>query len=38
MPAKPLALVLAPGEGRSIDLGNFAMPVKAAAEDTDSPH
>lgn len=28
------AFVLRPGEGRSIDLGNFAMSVKAAAEDT----
>jgi mannose-6-phosphate isomerase-like protein (cupin superfamily) len=26
--------VLRPGEGRSIDLGNFAMTVKASAEDT----
>jgi hypothetical protein len=30
------AFVLAPGEGRSIDLGNFAMSVKAAADDTAS--
>jgi quercetin dioxygenase-like cupin family protein len=29
------AFVLRPGEGRSIDLGNFAMTVKATAEDTD---
>jgi mannose-6-phosphate isomerase-like protein (cupin superfamily) len=28
------AFVLAAGEGRSIDLGNFAMTVKAAADDT----
>jgi mannose-6-phosphate isomerase-like protein (cupin superfamily) len=28
------AFVLGPGEGRSIDLGNFAMVVKAAADDT----
>lgn len=28
------AFVLGPGEGRSIDLGNFAMVVKATAEDT----
>ena len=27
-------LILRPGEGRSIDLGNFAMSVKATAEDT----
>ena len=31
-PAKPI--VLRPGEGRGIDLGNFAMTVKATAEDT----
>lgn len=31
--ARP-ALVLGPGEGRSIDLGNFAMVVKATADDT----
>src|SRR5688500_1842835 len=30
------AVVLGPGEGRSIDLGNFAMSVKAAANDTGS--
>ena len=30
------ALVLGPGEGRSIDLGNFAMSVKASAADTGS--
>ncbi len=30
------AFVLAPGEGRSIDLGNFAMSVKAAADDSAS--
>lgn len=28
------ALILRPGEGRSIDLGNCAMSVKATAEDT----
>jgi mannose-6-phosphate isomerase-like protein (cupin superfamily) len=28
------AIVLGPGEGRSIDLGNFAMVVKATADDT----
>lgn len=28
------AFVLGPGEGRSIDLGNFAMVVKATADDT----
>jgi mannose-6-phosphate isomerase-like protein (cupin superfamily) len=28
------ALVLRPGEGRSIDLGNFAMTVKASADET----
>lgn len=28
------AFVLQPGEGRSIDLGGFAMSVKAAAQDT----
>lgn len=27
-------IILRPGEGRSIDLGNFAMSVKTAAEDT----
>lgn len=32
MPDNPF--VLGPGEGRSIDLGNFAMVVKAAAGDT----
>jgi mannose-6-phosphate isomerase-like protein (cupin superfamily) len=31
--ARP-AFVLAPGEGRSIDLGNFAMVVKATTDDT----
>jgi quercetin dioxygenase-like cupin family protein len=31
--ARP-AFVLGPGEGRSIDLGNFAMVVKATADDT----
>ena len=31
-PGKPIILRL--GEGRSIDLGNFAMTVKATAEDT----
>ena len=30
----PRAFVLGPGEGRSIDLGNFTMDVKAAADDT----
>jgi mannose-6-phosphate isomerase-like protein (cupin superfamily) len=30
------ALVLGPGEGRSIDLGNFKMSVKAAAAETGS--
>ncbi|MEX0674590.1 MAG: cupin domain-containing protein [Gaiellaceae bacterium] len=29
------ALVLAPGEGRSIDLGAFGMTVKASSDDTD---
>ena len=28
-------IILRPGEGRSIDLGNFAMSVKASAEGTD---
>ena len=28
-------IVLRPGEGRSIDLGNFTMSVKATAEQTD---
>ena len=28
-------IILRPGEGRSIDLGNFAMSVKATADDTD---
>jgi mannose-6-phosphate isomerase-like protein (cupin superfamily) len=28
------AYVLAPGEGRSIDLGEFTMTVKASSEDT----
>jgi len=28
------AFVLRPGEGRSIDLGNFAMSLKASADDT----
>ena len=31
-PTKPI--ILRPGEGRAIDLGNFAMTVKASAEDT----
>ena len=31
-PAKPI--ILRPGEGRAIDLGNFAMTVKATAKDT----
>jgi quercetin dioxygenase-like cupin family protein len=30
----PRAIILRPGEGRSIDLGNFQMSVKAAAEET----
>jgi mannose-6-phosphate isomerase-like protein (cupin superfamily) len=30
------AIVLGPGEGRSIDLGNFAMSVKATADETSS--
>ena len=30
------AFVLGPGEGRSIDLGNFRMSVKATADDTSS--
>jgi mannose-6-phosphate isomerase-like protein (cupin superfamily) len=29
------AIILRPGEGRSIDLGNFAMSLKASADDTD---
>jgi hypothetical protein len=29
------AFVLAPGEGRSIDLGLFAMTVKATSDETD---
>ena len=33
--AQPRHIILRPGEGRSIDLGNFAMSVKATAEDTD---
>ena len=28
-------IILRPGEGRSIDLGNFAMSVKASGEETD---
>jgi len=32
--AKPTVFVLGPNEGRSIDLGNFAMVVKATAKDT----
>ena len=32
-PARP-GFVLGPGEGRSIDLGNFAMTVKATADNT----
>jgi mannose-6-phosphate isomerase-like protein (cupin superfamily) len=31
---EPTAFVLGPAEGRSIDLGNFAMVVKATADDT----
>ena len=30
------AIVIGPGEGRSIDLGNFRMSVKASADDTSS--
>ena len=30
----PAPIILRPGEGRSIDLGNFAMSVKATAEQT----
>ena len=30
------AFVLGPGAGRSIDLGNFAMSVKATADETGS--
>src|SRR5688572_2707001 len=30
------AVVLGPGEGRSIDLGNFTMSVKATADETSS--
>jgi mannose-6-phosphate isomerase-like protein (cupin superfamily) len=29
------AIILRPGEGRSIDIGNFAMSLKASADDTD---
>jgi len=32
--ASPTPLVLRPGEGRSIDLGNFAMTLKASGEET----
>jgi len=32
------AFVFGPGEGRSIDLGNFAMVVKASGDDTDSTY
>jgi mannose-6-phosphate isomerase-like protein (cupin superfamily) len=32
--ARSRHIILRPGEGRSIDLGNFAMSVKATAEDT----
>jgi hypothetical protein len=32
--AEPRAVILRPGEGRSIDLGNFQMSVKATAEQT----
>lgn len=32
---KGQAFVLKPGEGRSIDLGNFVMSVKATADETD---
>src|ERR687892_2024085 len=31
----PQPIILRPGEGRTIDLGNFGMTVKASAEDTD---
>jgi quercetin dioxygenase-like cupin family protein len=34
LPESPRPLILRPGEGRSIDLGNFRMSVKAAAEAT----
>jgi mannose-6-phosphate isomerase-like protein (cupin superfamily) len=32
----PAAFVHGPGDGRSIDLGNFAMVVKAAADETEA--
>ena len=35
-PVDPGAFVLGPGEGRSIDLGNFAMVVKASADQTEA--
>lgn len=35
-PEAPAAYVLGPGDGRSIDLGNFAMVVKASADETAS--
>ncbi len=34
MPVVGEAIVLRPGEGRSIDLGNFSMSVKATGEET----
>lgn len=35
MPADPRPFILRPGEGRTIDLGNFRMSVKASAEEAD---
>lgn len=35
MSETPGLIILGPGEGRSIDLGSFAMSVKATAEQTD---
>jgi mannose-6-phosphate isomerase-like protein (cupin superfamily) len=35
MPADPRPLILRPGEGRTIDLDNFRMSVKASAEEAD---
>ena len=35
MPDRGTALVLRPGEGRTIDLGNFAMVLKASPDETD---
>jgi quercetin dioxygenase-like cupin family protein len=34
MADRPIPLVLRPGEGRTIALGNFGMVIKASAEDT----